>query len=610
MNESKNISKHDEKNYSNSIINGKLTLLSANSFDTTKKGVITGIANKVNILDDLGYVMQLGAYDKTVAENPKVYAFWQHNPNRAIGTSHLSIADDGSLMVRMELNLDTTEGRDAYYNTKKYLSEGMNMSFSIGFYVKDKELGKFNGKEVQFIKEIKVGEVSLVYEPGNKEAQIHEINSSKISIQNKNKENVKMNNLKKEKLSEQEIEKKEELNVTKTADEFENENKDKEVIKKLKAELKKADNGSKKELNEKIELEVNKQIKKLEDKKKELSKINMEKFESNPTKKQKLDENKIEFLKLQTSMVQKINGFKRKANPELLAAITSTTVNTTNIVIKPGFDNDILGKIKDSSKIYGLLNPRPITSGSHDFLIEDADASVGATAEGVAYNESNEPTVVKVNVVSNKLTLQKSFTEEQQLWTPSFFQTYLTNKFKEAFELAIESQLLNGTGANNTSKGILKYNYSQKVTTASKGSITDVELNKLLNSLKLNAKRNAVLIMSPLTWDTIKSLKDTTGAFLYDHNRSLEKGDILKFRGHTVILSELMPELSDGGKISIWFGDLSNDNYFGVVQSWALNFQTDPYTGMANGITKIFGSMSFGFKILQEKGFAVVINKA
>ena len=144
-------------------------------------GIVSGIANKVEIKDWYGDVIKAGAFDKTVDQKPTIPVLWNHYSFDPIGVAHLSLAEDKSLFATMKLNLKTLKGKEAYHLAKQFLKEGINLEVSIGFLAK--EWKKDNETNIRTITEAKVFEVSLTPFAVNQESKITEVKTQKIKNQ-------------------------------------------------------------------------------------------------------------------------------------------------------------------------------------------------------------------------------------------------------------------------------------------------------------------------------------------------------------------------------------------------------------------------------------------
>jgi HK97 family phage prohead protease len=125
-------------------------------------GTITGIANKVNVIDSYGDMTVKGAFDKSIKNNPTVLALKDHWFSKVMGSSHLTLAQDGSLIVEMELNKDVQDGKETYVLAKQLLAAGRPLELSIGYIVNKSSEQEIDGQKVKVLEELDIKEVSVV----------------------------------------------------------------------------------------------------------------------------------------------------------------------------------------------------------------------------------------------------------------------------------------------------------------------------------------------------------------------------------------------------------------------------------------------------------------
>ena len=136
-----------------------------------EKCIIKGYASMFNNVDSDNDIITKGAYTKTLQENINRIAFlYQHNMAQPIGKPISMNEDDNGLFIEAKIS-DSTLGRDV----KTMVSEGILKEFSVGFIpIKEEQIGNVN-----YIKEIKLFEFSLVTLAANPLAQVTEYKGTK-----------------------------------------------------------------------------------------------------------------------------------------------------------------------------------------------------------------------------------------------------------------------------------------------------------------------------------------------------------------------------------------------------------------------------------------------
>lgn len=137
------------------------------------EGIVEAIVSVTNIVDHVNDLIEPGAYKMTLKKrNPKVV--WSHDTNIPVGKTlrveelmpgdprlpnDLAQQNAGALLVKMQFNLNTTRGRDAFYDVQFY---GDEQEWSIGYSVPE---GKYRVDEksgIRYIKQLDLFEYSPV----------------------------------------------------------------------------------------------------------------------------------------------------------------------------------------------------------------------------------------------------------------------------------------------------------------------------------------------------------------------------------------------------------------------------------------------------------------
>lgn len=136
-----------------------------------EKGIIKGYASMFNNKDSDGDIITKGAYAKTLQENSERIAFlYQHNMNQPIGKPLSMKEDEKGLFIEAKIS-DSSLGKDV----KTMVSEGILKEFSVGFIPIKEDLQR----DVNYIKEIKLFEFSLVTLAANPLAKVTEYKGTK-----------------------------------------------------------------------------------------------------------------------------------------------------------------------------------------------------------------------------------------------------------------------------------------------------------------------------------------------------------------------------------------------------------------------------------------------
>lgn len=153
--------------------------IDAKSLDITDDGNFgwfKGYAITWDNVDRAGEVAVKGCFAQSLKENPRVKMQWQHDISELIGSYTELREDDKGLYCVGRINLATARGKEAY----ALLKAGDIDSLSIGYSVFEDEYDY--EKNVRYLKRLELYEISLVSVPCNPQAQVNEVKSGTVSI--------------------------------------------------------------------------------------------------------------------------------------------------------------------------------------------------------------------------------------------------------------------------------------------------------------------------------------------------------------------------------------------------------------------------------------------
>ena len=131
-----------------------------------QSGTFEGVAAVYGNID-LGYdVILPGAFTKTLKESGgKVPILYQHSSQFPLGLGTLTDANDG-LHIKGELVLEVSKARESYALMKRDVLKGLSIGYSTVVSEYDRD------KDVRYLKELRLHEVSIVTFPMNPLAQV------------------------------------------------------------------------------------------------------------------------------------------------------------------------------------------------------------------------------------------------------------------------------------------------------------------------------------------------------------------------------------------------------------------------------------------------------
>lgn len=130
----------------------------------TEEGTFSGYASRFGMVDQVGDVVDRGAYAKSLSDGIVPALLWQHEPSSPIGVWTSVKEDAVGLRVEGKLDLNTIKGREAH----SLLKMGAIKGLSIGYRARDAE--SIGG--IRHLKEVQLWEISLVTFPAQVEAGV------------------------------------------------------------------------------------------------------------------------------------------------------------------------------------------------------------------------------------------------------------------------------------------------------------------------------------------------------------------------------------------------------------------------------------------------------
>ncbi len=168
--------------------------------ETDEYGFISGVANKVDIVDNSKQMTTKNTFKNTVKSKPKVKVLWNHDTSNPIGVANLSINKSGDLLADMKIYKNINAGLKAYKIAKHFQNDKVPLEISIGGYVVEYRINE--EKDILILDELDVREISLVAHAANQGSLVEVVKGKdfkkedkKSKIQKKDKTVIKQKKL-------------------------------------------------------------------------------------------------------------------------------------------------------------------------------------------------------------------------------------------------------------------------------------------------------------------------------------------------------------------------------------------------------------------------------
>jgi len=250
----------------------------------------------------------------------------------------------------------------------------------------------------------------------------------------------------------------------------------------------------------------------------------------------------------------------RSGNREELRAHTVATDTSGGYFVPDAFYNGIVLKMREFNVIRPLATVISTSNGLLKIPIETSAGSAAWTAEGAAYNES-EDVIGEISLDAHKASRIVKVSEELAQDSAFDLEAFLAARFAESFADLEEDAFVDGDGSNKP-RGFLT-DSALGTTANATNAITFDEMTDLFHSVKPAYRQRAVWVMNDSTIKYLAKIKTGVASDVrYLWRESLSQGDPMTLMGRPVIACNQMPAIATGVK-SVAFGDFS---YFWIGQ--------------------------------------------
>lgn len=305
-------------------------------------------------------------------------------------------------------------------------------------------------------------------------------------------------------------------------------------------------------------------------------------------------------------------GLEGSGNMELRTTLTVGTAATAgNAVPQSVMTGEFVKWLDWGDPIRQLATVQTVPNNLRLPVI-DSRTTVTATAEGVAYTESNFTTILKT-FGAYKATATTPVTEELLFDAAIDVAAEVVADHARAHSKYRAQRHIVGTGSGQE-QGLLSSdtNFQYLVKT---GSLTvNLDFDDIISAyttLPTAYASNGSWIMNQATWGQLLSLKaSTAGTYLYDgmQGMMLQEGAAGMLMGRPVYISEFAPEFVSGtGRNLAFFGDLSRA--YRIVDRKEVQFIVDPYTNSGSGIVNYRSSMRSDAQVVDKYAGVILANK-
>lgn len=216
----------------------------------------------------------------------------------------------------------------------------------------------------------------------------------------------------------------------------------------------------------------------------------------------------------------------------------------------PLFDNDHLTESLNKKSLFRrIASVKPLLNASDSLIAYDSNDVAAWVDESTPMPlTKGKDDFRQFRIESHKLGVFITLSETFVLDNSFGLEKYLVERLSKNFARAETNAFINGTGKENIMPiGILHTNGGAEVGTVANATLTYENIVALYFSVKPEYRENSVWLMNDNTAKVIRTIKDESGAYIWNGNDN-------SIFGKRVYISEFMPDIANGAK-PIAFGD-------------------------------------------------------
>ncbi len=281
------------------------------------------------------------------------------------------------------------------------------------------------------------------------------------------------------------------------------------------------------------------------------------------------------------------SAFVRSGDASEVKSLGYTAPSTGGILAPEQVSTSILEKVAEFSPVRGLAQTISMSGSLLQLPRLVDEVTVGEVAETAARPES-EPTFEQIDLKPFEMAVIVPVTrillEDAQIDLASYLGNHIARRFgqKEA------GWFINGNGTTQA-EGVLTSDEVQEFD----GEIVADDLIDLFYSIKTAYSANGSWLMNRKTMATVRKLKDTDGAYLWQP--SIAAGVPPTLLGRPVYEGVDMPNAA-AGSTPIVFGDFANG--YAIADRVGFEVIRDDLTGASNGIVKLHARRRVGGRVI------------
>ncbi len=246
--------------------------------------------------------------------------------------------------------------------------------------------------------------------------------------------------------------------------------------------------------------------------------------------------------------------------------------------VTPQLSDQITAYVNEFSPMRQLASVEQVSTGQLDIIVDNGASDAGWVAETDARPDTTTPQVQKKSIVAFELYAQPNATQRLIDDSAIDIESWIAEKVSQIFAVKENTAFISGNGTTQP-KGILGYtagtSYGQieQINSGTSAVITFDGLIKLVGGLKEDYLRNATFLMNRASIQAIRTIKDTTGQYIWQPGMALGNPDTLM--GIPVRQAVDMP-VQAAASLSVVLADFKRA--YKIVDHLGVRILRDPFT--------------------------------
>lgn len=282
-----------------------------------------------------------------------------------------------------------------------------------------------------------------------------------------------------------------------------------------------------------------------------------------------------------------VNGYLRRGRVPEVKSINSATPGEGGYAVPQSIDQMIVRELIEISPIRSLAQVVQTGTSGYRKLVATGGTASGWVSEVAARPETDAPNFSEIAPPSGDLFANPAASQTMLDDAAFDIETWLANEIAIEFARAEGAAFVSGTGtnqpegfltaANSTAEdGVRPFGTVQYIGSGDAAGFDgapEAKLIDLIHSLKAGHRQGATFVMNSSTLATVRKLKTSDGAFLWQPG--LVDGQPDRLLGYPVVEAEDMPSVQ-GGAFPIAFGNFRHG--YLIAEHTATKILRDPFS--------------------------------